>query len=264
MVDERTIAEIWEEDGRIVGYLWVTFSDIPDYDLTIAEVMDIAVADEYRRRGVGRVMLHHAEDIARKHGAALLRSDTGIENVASQKLHEKMGYNPYRIGYEKILRYTKAGANLQMGDFVQALDEAMGLLKRYGYGYEISPEDFHGYAEADTFYPSAISWEEILQNRLIVVHEVVEIAELKRMGLDITRDVVVRNVEQVYAAHLRATEVEMEIARAMGDVEHICDRLGVIEDWTDDPLVPPGLIDQYEALYTRTRQIITELEEHGR
>lgn len=53
-----------------------------------------------------------------------------------------------------------------------------------------------------------------------MVHEVVEIAELKRMGLEI-KDVIVKNVEQVCEAHLRAIEVEMEIAGVMGDDEHI-------------------------------------------
>ncbi len=101
--DIRTMVEILECNGSVAGYLWVTFSDIQDYSITIAEVMDIAVMPDYRRRGVGSDMLKHIEETARERGATLLRSDTGIDNVASQKLHERFGFKTYRICYEKII-----------------------------------------------------------------------------------------------------------------------------------------------------------------
>jgi len=103
MKDERTMAEILEDNGFAVGYLWVTFNDIRDYGVTIAEVMDIAVVPKYQRRGIGSKMFRHIEEAARKRGATLLRSDTGVDNIASQKLHEKSGFKPYRIHYEKVI-----------------------------------------------------------------------------------------------------------------------------------------------------------------
>jgi len=104
MKENRTIAEILEIDGVKVGYLWVTFTDVQDYGMTIAEIMDIAVARDYRCRGIGTTMLRHVEELAKEQKATLLRSDTGIENLASQKLHESYGFKPYRIHYEKVLR----------------------------------------------------------------------------------------------------------------------------------------------------------------
>ena len=104
MKDTRTIAEILEEDDSIAGYLWVTFSDVQDYNITIAAIMDIAVAPNYQRKGIGTMMLRHVEELAKTRKAALLRSDTGIENVASQKLHQGFGFKPYRICYEKTLQ----------------------------------------------------------------------------------------------------------------------------------------------------------------
>ena len=101
--DVRTIAEIWEEDGTIVGYVWVTFTDVKDYDVTIAEVNDIAVSQLHRRKGIGSEILKHVEQLARKRGVHLLRSETGIENTASAGLHLKVGFKPYRIQYEKVL-----------------------------------------------------------------------------------------------------------------------------------------------------------------
>ena len=39
MKENRTIAEILEIDGVKVGYLWVTFTDVQDYGITIAGIM---------------------------------------------------------------------------------------------------------------------------------------------------------------------------------------------------------------------------------
>ena len=104
MKEDRTIAEILDDGDAEVGYLWVTFTDVQDYGITIAGIMDIAVAPDHQRKGIGTMMLRHIEEIAKERGATLLRSDTGIENMASQKLHESFGFKPYRIHYEKVLR----------------------------------------------------------------------------------------------------------------------------------------------------------------
>jgi len=104
MKDERTMAEIVEDEGSMVGYLWVTFNDLHGYNLTIAEIMDIGVAPSHQRRDIGLSMLRRIEEAARQKGATLLRSDTGGLNMASQKLHEKFGFKVYKIHYEKIIR----------------------------------------------------------------------------------------------------------------------------------------------------------------
>lgn len=261
MQHERTLAQIVEDNGEVAGYLWVTFTDVPGYDVTIAEIMDLIVAPEHRRRGIGQRMMTTIEKEARKRGATLLRSDTGIENVASQRLHEKVGFRPYRIHYEKVLRYDKPELTAPMDDFGRAVGEATELLRRHGYDYAILPDDLRRYAQADTFYPSAITWEEILKDELLVVHEVVEIAEMKRMGLEITKDVIVRNVDRVCEAHLRAAEVEIELARAMGNVAHIRDRLQVFGSWIEDRLVPPELKDEYEQAYARAKRLAASSRE---
>jgi ribosomal protein S18 acetylase RimI-like enzyme len=246
--DPRTLAQIVEDERAIVGYLWVTFTDLEGYDITIAEVMDIAVTPDARCQGIASELLRRAEAHARRAGATLLRSDTGVENVASQRLHDKLEFRPYRIQYEKVLRYAAPPLVGGRGIFDRALRRARTLLRRHGYEHDVAVEDLQTYARADTLYPSAISWEEIVANPLIMAHEVVEIAELKRMGLEITPDVIVRNVDEVYRAHLVAGEVEVAIALATGDVAHLRQRSKAVQSWIDDPLVPPTLRERYQAL----------------
>ena len=105
MQDQRTIAEIWFDDGTdaVAGYLWVVFYDIKDYGLSIAEINELMVAPEFQGRGIGLQMMQYIEKRAMEHGANLIRSEAGIENAPSRKLHEKAGFNAYRVLYEKKL-----------------------------------------------------------------------------------------------------------------------------------------------------------------
>ena len=101
--DPKTIAELWEDDGQTVGFLWVTFYEIGDYSITVADVCDLEVSPEFHRRGIGTAMLERAESTARQRGADLLRSDTGVSNVPMRRLFEKRGFETYRLQYEKLL-----------------------------------------------------------------------------------------------------------------------------------------------------------------
>ncbi len=104
MKEEKTVAQVLVDDDTIVGYIWVVFTEIPDYNLIVAEMNDIAVNRDYRRQGIGHELLTHACDLARQRGADVFRSDAGAENLASRKLHEKAGFSVYRVVYEKVLR----------------------------------------------------------------------------------------------------------------------------------------------------------------
>lgn len=101
--DSRTIAEIWEADTAPIGFLWVTFDEIVGWNLTVAEVRDLELAAGHRQRGIGSNMLVYAEELSRQRGAGLLQSGTGVDNVASQELHAKMGLEIYHVDYEKRL-----------------------------------------------------------------------------------------------------------------------------------------------------------------
>jgi GNAT superfamily N-acetyltransferase len=103
MKDSRTIVEFWENGGSIIAYVWVTFTDWPEYNATGAEISDILVVPEFQRRGIATQVIKHVEELACKRGATLLRSGTGSENVASQELHAKLGFQTYRVEFEKEL-----------------------------------------------------------------------------------------------------------------------------------------------------------------
>lgn len=101
--DPRTIASIFELDGEKVAWAWVTFSDFDGYEVTAAEVREIAVASERRGQGVGREVLRFVEETARARGATVLRSEAGMDNEASLHMHARGGLLPTGILFEKHL-----------------------------------------------------------------------------------------------------------------------------------------------------------------
>lgn len=102
--DNRAIAEILEtEDGRIIGYLWTTFCEDTESGFRYAELQDVYVEEAFRRQGVATKLYAYIEEKARQNGAKVIRAGTGRENMASIRLHEKLGHLPYRVEFEKLL-----------------------------------------------------------------------------------------------------------------------------------------------------------------
>ena len=78
--------------GAAIGFvqLYPTFSSIlaaPMYVLS-----DLFVTPEARRRGVGRLLLQSAVEMARATGAVRLELATAITNVSAQRLYESLGW----------------------------------------------------------------------------------------------------------------------------------------------------------------------------
>lgn len=102
--DHNTIADILvDEKGTTLGYLWAIFYNIKDYNLCIAEIREIAVSKKSRNSGIGKYAIEYIEKIAKLKGANIIRSGTSVGNTASRAIHDRYGFKPYRIEYEKVL-----------------------------------------------------------------------------------------------------------------------------------------------------------------
>ena len=101
--DKRTVAEIWLEGETPVGFLWIVFSDLENSKLTFAEIRSLVVALPHQRRGIGGLMLRHAEAEAARLGASSIRSEMATENEAARAMHGKQGFTVVTYQYEKIL-----------------------------------------------------------------------------------------------------------------------------------------------------------------
>jgi GNAT superfamily N-acetyltransferase len=101
--DPQTVAEIWLEGETPVGLLWMVFSDMRGGRATVAEIRALVVALTHQRRGIGGLMLQHAEAEAARRGARSIRSEIATENEAARAMHGKQGFTVATYQYEKLL-----------------------------------------------------------------------------------------------------------------------------------------------------------------
>lgn len=94
--------------GQLVGFLQAglrSHADCCDPSRPVGFIEGWYVAPEFRRNGIGRRLIAAAEDWARARGCREMASDTGIDNLTSQRSHEALGYEPVSraVNYRKLL-----------------------------------------------------------------------------------------------------------------------------------------------------------------
>ncbi len=140
----------------------------------------------------------------------------------------------------------------------RALREGRSLLRRHGYPCDVSMEDFTRWLNTDTPYPNP-SFDEVVSNRFYVVHELAEIAEVRRMGLRITKDVILRHMVEVDHAHEKAADAEFAIAHACGAKGHLKMRRRHVRAWAVDPMLSPARRRRYVRLGTKVDRMLADL-----
>ncbi|MBE0519025.1 MAG: hypothetical protein IH630_07380 [Thermoplasmata archaeon] len=141
----------------------------------------------------------------------------------------------------------------------RAVQDAKRLLEDNGYDCTTTAADLRQWFEADTPFDENFGLDEVLRYPLLVVHELVEIENVKRMGLSLTKDVIVTNLEKIDDAHLIATEAELKIAIALRDVRHIRDRLENIRMWIEDDTVTPENKEKYRRMHSETQRVLESI-----
>lgn len=144
-----------------------------------------------------------------------------------------------------------------------AVENARELLRGVGYECATTAEDLILWFQADTPYDEGFGIDSLIQTPLLVAHELVEIERVKAMGLRLTKDVIVENMEKVDDAHLEATRVELELAIAVGDLRHVEARMGHLAMWLEDPSVTDENKGKYRELRDRTMRAMESLRSRG-
>ncbi len=72
--------------AMVVGYVVLVYREEE------AKIMSIAVKKEFRRRGIGKMLLREAIKKAREKGAKRLLLEVRVSNVAAQELYKKFGF----------------------------------------------------------------------------------------------------------------------------------------------------------------------------
>ncbi len=94
-----------------------------------------------------------------------------------------------------------------------------------------------------------ITLEEVLRSEFLMVHEVVEISELKKKGVVIDDMTVVNcHSKTIYEAHLTATEYEIKHAFNKGDLAYVKLRIIHVREWLDDENLLKELIQKLKSI----------------
>jgi len=84
-----------EADGAVVGY--VVGDTVDAGGARIGHIKDLAVAPEYRRRGVGRTLLSRALVALASSGTRRAKLEVRETNAAARSLYESFGFEPHHV-----------------------------------------------------------------------------------------------------------------------------------------------------------------------
>jgi aminoglycoside 6'-N-acetyltransferase I len=98
-----------ESEGTVIGFAEVglrSHADGCDPRQPVGFIEGWYVELEHRGSGVGRALMHAAEDWARSQGCDEVASDTWIDHESSQRAHEALGFEVVDrcVNYRKALR----------------------------------------------------------------------------------------------------------------------------------------------------------------
>ena len=93
---------VWEEDGQVVGAANVVRTAVsPNF-----EIGNVGVLRDYRRRGIGRVVVMACMDWARQHGARLIFLNVTEGNTPAICLYESLGFEQFDGSDELVYHET--------------------------------------------------------------------------------------------------------------------------------------------------------------
>jgi hypothetical protein len=127
---------------------------------------------------------------------------------------------------------------------------------------EISAREFYDYMTAEIFSDDPTTPQDVLNNEYILVHELVEISELKKQGRTIDKRVIMETPKvPFYTAHLNAMEAELRYALYKRDTYWARMRLRQHKESVldDDPNLPEELRPRATEIYEKYRKLTKEM-----
>lgn len=96
---------IAELNGKVVGMAGLCTGPFYEFDGSYVRIVAFVVDSEYRRKGIGKKLIHEAENWASEQGAIaiVLNSGNREERKAAHQFYLSMGYQDKSVGYRKSL-----------------------------------------------------------------------------------------------------------------------------------------------------------------
>jgi hypothetical protein len=142
---------------------------------------------------------------------------------------------------------------------------AREALKHFGHdSVDVSAEEFYDYMTGEIFSDDPTTLRDVLGNEYIMIHELVEIGELKKIGRKIDKHVIMETPKiPFYTAHFNAMETELKYALYKGDTYWAKIRLKQHRESVldDDPNLPEELRPRAEEIHEKYRRLAKQASE---
>jgi len=135
-----------------------------------------------------------------------------------------------------------------VGEIDLRIEGVLRKLSKYGVTCYVSANELLAYLRGPTYTGDRTSIEAVLNNDLLLLHELAEVCALKSMGYGIDDETAVRAYPDTYRAHLEAMVVELRAASEGGLIEWVKTRCGDLRTYLGDPNLPQGLENFVEDL----------------
>jgi hypothetical protein len=155
-----------------------------------------------------------------------------------------------------------AGVMVSKEEIVAAIEKAKQMMAEAGIDSGVTSEDLVSWFESELPVPE-LSVGDMVVDPLLVVHELTEIEEIMKMGLELTREATGKDPEKVATARLRALANELEVAKHFRAVGHIRRRLKGLEERAYDNALASDVREQYRRLHTTASEMLKQLEAAG-
>ena len=88
----RECVFVADEGSKVIGFIHVEIYEIL-YAPSMANILGIAVSSEYRRQGIGKLLLSKAEEWAKCKGINKMRLSSGAVRKEAHEFYRGLGYN---------------------------------------------------------------------------------------------------------------------------------------------------------------------------
>ncbi|MBX5326214.1 MAG: hypothetical protein ACQXXH_04065 [Candidatus Bathyarchaeia archaeon] len=148
---------------------------------------------------------------------------------------------------------------MMLAEVGERIKETKKTLRQFGYSLrEVSAKEFCDYMTGEIFSKNTTTLRDVLDSEYLMVHELIEISELKKMGRTIDKHVIVNSPKTViYTAHFNAMEKELDYALLRKDYSWIKTRLkhhNLV--MTDDPNLPEEMMPRAKVLMEKFRKAL--------
>ena len=90
--DGRECVFVAEIDGVVAGYIHVEKYDVLYFE-TMANLLGLAVKDEFQKMGIGKALVLASEDWAKSYGIKLMRVNSGMSRSGAHEFYRHLGYD---------------------------------------------------------------------------------------------------------------------------------------------------------------------------